>query len=62
MATADVASSLISMSLARTRFSASLAVLEKQFQMEKATIDMLDASDRKAPAAPGTGLIVDKQA
>jgi hypothetical protein len=62
METADLASSLITMGLAKTQFSASLAVLKKQFDMEKAAIDMVDASVRKTPPEPGTGLYVDKTA
>jgi len=50
------------MGLAKTQFSASLAVLKKQFDMEKAAIDMVDASVRKTPPEPGTGLYVDKAA
>jgi hypothetical protein len=62
MDTTDIAASLISMSTAKTQMSANLAVLKQQFAMEKAAVDMLVPGAGKAPAAPGTGLVVDKSA
>ncbi|MDR3474860.1 MAG: YjfB family protein [Devosia sp.] len=60
MEPADLASSLISMSAAKTQMSANIAVLKKQFEMQKAAVDMLLPAG--PPAAPGTGLVVDKSA
>lgn len=62
MGTADLAASLISMSASKTQMSANMAVLKKQFQMEKAAVDMLVPAPAKAPAPSGTGLLVDKSA
>ena len=57
---ADLASSLMSMSMAKTQFSASIAVLKKQLEMQKLAVDMLVPV--KAAPSPGTGLVVDKTA
>jgi hypothetical protein len=62
MDTTDIAASLISMSTAKTQMSANVAVLKKQFEMEKAAVDMLVPGAGKPPASPGTGLLVDKSA
>ena len=53
----DLATSLISMQQQKTQSSVQMAVLKKQFEMQKATIDML--MPVKAAAAPGTGTQVD---
>ena len=58
----DIAASLLSMSAASTQSSVNIAVLKKQFEMQKSAIDMLDPTPIKAAPAPGTGLLVDKTA
>jgi len=61
MDTSALAASLVSMSAAKTQFSAGIAVLKKQLDMQKSVLDILDPASR-APAAPGTGTRVDKLA
>ena len=61
METADIANSLVSMRAASTQMSVNIAVLKKQFQMEKSVLDVLDPPS-PAPAAPGSGQRVDKTA
>jgi hypothetical protein len=56
-----IASSLISMSAQKTQMTANFAVLKKQFEMQKSVIDLLQPL-AQTPAAPGTGLVVDKTA
>lgn len=62
MDTTDLATGLLSMSAAKTQFSANIAVLKKTLEMQKSVLDILDPASNKAPAAPGTGTLVDKTA
>ena len=57
MDVSDLASSLISMQQQKTQSSVQMAVLKKQFEMQKSAIDML--MPVKAQPAPGTGTVVD---
>ena len=50
------------MQAAGTRQSAQIAVMKKQFDMQKSVLTLLDPSASKAPAPPGMGLAVDKTA
>ncbi|HVX82524.1 MAG TPA: putative motility protein [Devosiaceae bacterium] len=58
MDVAALAQNLISMSATKTQFSANVAVLRKQFEMQKMAVDMLVPTP--PPPAPGTGRLVDK--
>jgi len=62
MDTSDIATTMLSMSALKTQTLANIAVLKKQFDMEKAAIDMLDPPQSPAPAPHGTGRLVDKTA
>jgi len=62
MDTSDIATTMLSMSALKTQTLANIAVLKKQFDMEKAAIDMLDPPPSPAPAPYGTGRLVDKTA
>ena len=55
---------LMSMQQAGGRQAAQIAVLRKQNEMEAAVVNMIDDATSKAPPppAPGTGLVVDRQA
>ena len=60
----DLTTQLLSMQQAGGRQMAQIAVLRKQNEMEAAVVDVIDdaASKTSPPAAPGTGLVVDKSA
>ena len=58
----DIVASLLSMSAASTQSSVNIAVLKKQFEMQKSAIDILDPTPTRPAPAPGTGLLVDKTA
>ena len=58
---ADLATSLLSMSAAKTQMSANIAVLKTSLDMQKSVLQLL-APTPQAPAAPGTGQHVDKTA
>ena len=50
------------MSASKTQMLTNVAVLKKQIDMEKTVLDILDPTRSQAPAAAGTGLVVDKTA
>lgn len=58
----DLAAQLLSMQAAGTRQMAQIAVMKKQFDMQKSVLTLLDPSASRAPAPPGLGLAVDKTA
>lgn len=60
----DLAAQLIGMRTAATRQLVQYAVLKKSHQMEAAMLQMIDevTQNAPAPATPGSGRIVDKQA
>ena len=60
----DLTIQLLAMQQAGGRELAQIAVLRKQHEMEQAVVNLIDEVSNKAPPppAPGTGLVVDKQA
>jgi hypothetical protein len=60
----DLTMQLLAMQQSGGRELAQIAVLRKQHEMEMAVVDLIDEVSSKAPppAAPGTGLVVDKRA
>ena len=58
----DVAAQLIAMKRAGTQQSIQIAVLRKQHQMQQQLLDVIDEVTSKAPAAAGTGRVVDRHA
>ena len=58
---AALAASIVSMNTASVRMDAQFALLRKQFDMQKEAMNML-LPTAQAPAAPGTGRLVDKTA
>lgn len=60
MDVAALATSLVTMSLARTQASASIAVLRQQFEMQRSVIDLLAGPPARTPAPAGQGRLVDR--
>lgn len=58
----DMATQLIAMKQAGTQQSIQIAVMRKQHQMQQQLLDVIDDVTSKAPAASGTGRVVDRQA
>lgn len=60
----DTTSELLAMRAAGTQQLATIAVLHRSQQMERALVDMIEEVQSKAPppAPPGQGRIVDRQA
>ena len=60
----DLTTQLLSVQQAGGRQAAQIAVLRKQNEMEAAVVNMIDDASSKSPPppAPGTGLVVDRQA
>jgi hypothetical protein len=58
----DMATTLIAMKQAGTQQLAQIAVLKKQFQMQQQLLNVIDEVTSKAPAASGTGRVVDRRA
>lgn len=54
-----LATAIVSMNTASVRTDAQFAMLRKQFDMQKEAMNML-LPTAQAPAAPGTGRLVDK--
>jgi hypothetical protein len=61
MDTSALAVALVSMNAARTQSAANIAVLKKQFEMQRSVLDLLTPPPR-APAPAGMGQHVDKLA
>lgn len=60
MDVAALATSLVTMSLARTQASASIAVLRQQFEMQRSVIGLLAGPPARDPAPAGQGRLVDR--
>jgi hypothetical protein len=58
----DVLTELLAMRQAGTQQLAQIAVLRKANEMQQQLVQMIDEVTAKAPAPPGTGRVVDKQA
>ena len=57
----DLSTQMVALQGARTQFSAQIAIVKKNHEMEMALVNMVDQVARSAPP-PGQGMKVDKLA
>lgn len=58
----DLSTSMVALQGARTQFSAQIAIVKKNAEMDMAAAAMVDTVARSAPAPAGMGTKVDKTA
>lgn len=56
----DLSTQMVTLQGARTQFSAQVAIVKKNHEMDMAAIAMADSTARPAPPPPGQGTRVDK--